>query len=296
MARWASLGLFGCALLVPGCRSTFVSSDKALWGGATDIAQCVLASPFITSVCDGSLEATQWAQYMVQDLGCYMPGATAALKKLYQRSVEEHGNTSNWTVYFRQLHQSYEEYGATEAQGWNLEKVSPSGSCAAYVNFLQRTAETEPLAQGVIAFAPCSVLWDWLAGKLTPCLRQGNAYNGWIRSLQGTKKSADFAADDGLLQAALTTDRNRSVETFREAMIHEYLFFNSVVLGFRPPEIYACAVPQRLREGGKGLSLGGVALVSVSALPLLALAICFSCCGRRRIADLSAATSLLPGS
>ena len=39
---------------------------------------------------------------MMQDMSCYMPGATEVLLSLYQRSLKEHGPRSNWTMFFKQ--------------------------------------------------------------------------------------------------------------------------------------------------------------------------------------------------
>ena len=61
----AMLRAAGLASLLSVCSAS--SSDAVLWGGATDIATCVLASPFIRSMCDGTLDARHFAQYMIQD-------------------------------------------------------------------------------------------------------------------------------------------------------------------------------------------------------------------------------------
>ncbi|CAE7213174.1 unnamed protein product [Symbiodinium sp. KB8] len=244
----AMLRAAGLASLLSVCSAS--SSDAVLWGGATDIATCVLASPFIRSMCDGTLDARHFAQYMIQDMSCYMPGATEVLLSLYQRSLKEHGPRSNWTMFFKETHENYRVYGEAEAEGWNLEKVGPSKACTAYVEFLRQTAESESLAQAVIAFAPCSVLWDWLAVRMRRCAVLGNAYTDWIKALPATKKQADFNAWDPLLQEALQRDRAQSLQTFRKAMIQELEFFNSVVPGFKPATSFHCSVPPELAKGG----------------------------------------------
>ncbi|CAE7618908.1 unnamed protein product [Symbiodinium sp. CCMP2592] len=212
----AMLRAAGLASLLSVCSAS--SSDAVLWGGATDIATCVLASPFIRSMCDGTLDARHFAQYMIQDISCYMPGATEVLLSLYQRSLKEHGPQSNWTMFFKETHENYRVYGEAEAKGWNLEKVGPSKACTAYVEFLRQTAESESLAQAVIAFAPCSVLWDWLAVRMRRCAVLGNAYTDWMKALPPTNKKADFNAWDPLLQEALQRDRARSLHTFRSSV------------------------------------------------------------------------------
>jgi len=244
----AMLRAAGLASLLSVCSAS--SSDSVLWGGATDIATCVLASPFIRSMCDGTLDARHFAQYMIQDISCYMPGATEVLLSLYQRSLKEHGPQSNWTMFFKETHENYRVYGEAEAKGWNLEKVGPSKACTAYVEFLRQTAESESLAQAVIAFAPCSVLWDWLAVRMRRCAVLGNAYTDWMKALPPTNKKADFNAWDPLLQEALQRDRAQSLHTFRTGMIQELEFFNSVVPGFKPATSFHCEVPPELAKGG----------------------------------------------
>ena len=67
-AMLRAMGQLLLTSLLSVCSSASLS-ETVLWGGATDIADCVLASHFILSMCDGTLDATQFAQYMIQDMG-----------------------------------------------------------------------------------------------------------------------------------------------------------------------------------------------------------------------------------
>ena len=222
LAIWA-------AVLAVGTSKT---SDEVLWGGAKDLAQQVWASPFVQKACSGELGALQFGQYMVQDIGCYMPGAIKVLHGLHERSLKEQGPNSKFTMYFARMYSAYVTYLAAEAKGWDLENIQCSSSCQAYVDFLSDVAKKKPLPQAIIAFAPCTVLWDWLGGRMKSCIRPGNAYNDWIKGLSGSGKAADFSMIDSLVHQALISDPIQSVETFREGMMREYDFFNSVIPGF----------------------------------------------------------------
>lgn len=212
--------------------SSGVLSDKRLWGGATDIAHRVWTSPFVQRACEGNLDALLFGQYMVQDIGCYMPGAIKVLRGLYERSLKEKGPANKITLYFNQMLNAYETYLAAEAKGWDLKNITCSRSCQAYIDFLREVAETKPYPQAIIAFAPCTVLWDWLGGRMKSCIRDGNAYNDWIKGLSGSGKAADFSSIDSLIHQSLLSDPIHSVATFREGMMREYEFFNSVIPGF----------------------------------------------------------------
>ena len=151
---------WGLAVIPMVTASTKRLSDQVLWGGARDIAEMVLASPFVQGACRGDLDAVQFGQYMVQDIGCYMPGAIKVLHDLHQRSLKEQGPHSNLTKYFAQMHSEYVTYLTAEAKGWALGNIRCSRSGQAYVDFLSEVAESQPLPLAIIAFAPCTVLWD----------------------------------------------------------------------------------------------------------------------------------------
>lgn len=227
--------------LAVGARVTATSTgglgNEVLWSGASDIAELVWASPFVQGACRGDLDALQFGLYMVQDIGCYMPGAIKVLHGLHERSLKEQGPHSNLTTYFAQMHSAYVNYLDEEKKGWGLEHITCSSSGQAYVDFLGDIAQKKSLQQAIIAFAPCTVLWDWLGGRMQSCLRRGNAYNDWIKGLAGSGKSADFSLIDSLMDQTLSSEAFQSVETFREGMLHEYVLFNSAIPGVSLNEI-----------------------------------------------------------
>eukprot|EP00438_Fugacium_kawagutii_P019243 Skav234691 [mRNA] locus=scaffold3643:156072:156767:- [translate_table: standard] len=170
---------------------------------------------------------------MVQDIGCYMPGAIKVLHGLHERSLQEQGPHSNLTMYFAKQHSAYVNYLDEEKKGWGLEHITCSSSGQAYVDFLGDIAQKKSLQQAIIAFAPCTVLWDWLGGRMQSCLRQGNVYNEWIKRLAGSSKTGDFSLINSLMDQIQSSEafQTAAVETFREGMLHEYRFFNSVIPG-----------------------------------------------------------------
>mmetsp|Transcript_32388 Transcript_32388/g.60981 ORF Transcript_32388/g.60981 Transcript_32388/m.60981 type:complete len:247 (-) Transcript_32388:87-827(-) len=228
--------LFGAAL----CASSKFAFEE-IWEGATDIAQCVEVSPFISAVCDGTLDAHAFSKFMVQDLGCYLPGAMQVLQLVSNRAVTEHGANSTWAVYFQKMHSSYKRYAEEGMQGWNLGAVVPSKSCTNYVDFLRATAENQPLVQSAVAFAPCKLLWNWLGEQLKPCLQKTSAYKSFIEGMVSSSAKSKMAKIDDFLRAALENDRNITMTTFRASMELEYMFFNSFVAGFQAPQTFACA-------------------------------------------------------
>ena len=116
----------------------------------------------------------------------------------------------------------YVPYLAEEGSGWHLQNVTCSNSCQAYVDFLGDVARNEPLEQSVIAFAPCTVLWEWLGWKMSSCKGLSkNAYKTWIAGLGGKSPIVH--------QIDITSyPVQQSMKTFRAAMMHELDFFNSV--------------------------------------------------------------------
>ena len=199
-----------------------VLTGEVLWDGASDIHRKIWFSPFISEACSGNLDVLKFSQYMVQDIGCFMPGVIKVLDGLQNRSLKEQGASGNLTIYFRQLRSSYVTYLAEEGSGWHLQNVTCSTSCQAYVDFLGSVAQKEPLEQSVIAFAPHSVLWEWLGWKLSSCKGLSNSsYKAWIAGLGG-KSSIVHQIDIASYPV------QQSIETFRAAMMHERDFFNSV--------------------------------------------------------------------
>lgn len=60
----------------------------------------VWESPFVQGACRGDLDAVKFGQYVVQDIGCCMPGAIKVLHDLHQTSLKEQGPHSILTKYF----------------------------------------------------------------------------------------------------------------------------------------------------------------------------------------------------
>lgn len=210
------------SFLLPSSTCAKVLTGEVLWDGASDIHRKIWLSPFISEACSGDLDVLEFSQYMVQDIGCFMPGVIKVLHGLQDRSLKEQGTSGNLTVYFCQLHSRYVTYLAEEGSGWHLQNVTCSNSCQAYVDFLGDVARNEPLEQSVIAFAPCTVLWEWLGWKMSSCKGLSkNAYKTWIAGLGG-KSSIVHQID------ITSYPVQQSMKTFRAAMIHELDFFNSV--------------------------------------------------------------------
>ena len=216
--------LFPLLLLGLPVASSSLLTGENLWDGAADIHKMILASPFISQACSGELDAEHFGQYMVQDIGCFMPKAIEVLHGLHQRSAREQGVHGNLTVYFAQMRAAYATYLSHEGRGWDLGSVNCSISRQAYVNFLSDVAENKPLEQSVISFSPCTVLWEWLGWKMSSCTLTKNAYRAWITGLQSGKASTPVHQID-----ITTYPVQQSVETFRAAMMHEFHVLNSAM-------------------------------------------------------------------
>ena len=63
-----------------------------------------LVIPFHFRGVQWGLDVLEFSQYMVQDIGCFMPGVINLLHGLQDRSLKEQGTNGNLTIYFRQLH------------------------------------------------------------------------------------------------------------------------------------------------------------------------------------------------
>mmetsp|Transcript_58111 Transcript_58111/g.136243 ORF Transcript_58111/g.136243 Transcript_58111/m.136243 type:complete len:239 (+) Transcript_58111:57-773(+) len=228
--------LLGCLLaMVLACEAAS-PSEEILWETSRDIGNCVLSSPFITGVCAGTLDPVSFGQFQVQDIMCYMPKAATVLQGLYNRSLQEAGPGSQLAQYFRKFLDQHLAYLADEAKGWNLEQVRFNSACVAYTDWLDLVARTEPLPQAVIAFTAGHALWDWMMQRMKSCIHEGNAYDKYIKA-GGTVRpdwTSDFTDIDALVRGALSSQRSRSIETFRTALTHELNFFNSVIPHFHP--------------------------------------------------------------
>lgn len=255
-------GLLGVLAIFPMVTaSSEVLSDLLGGHAVAEMIELVWESPFIQGTCRGDLDAVKFGQYIVQDTGCYMPGAINVLYDLHQRSLKEQGPHNNLTKYFAQMHSAYVTYLAEKTM--NLVNINCSKSVQTYLGFLSDVAESQPLL-AIIAFAARTERWDWLGKRMMKsCKGPGNAYNDWITGWSAMRIYTDSALIMALVHQVRTSQTIQAVQatqTFLEALRREYHFFNSVVDEI-PREVLIRA--RRAVEGDSLLCLGVAYLIAL---------------------------------
>ena len=147
-------------------------------------------------------------------------GFLGAFQKAYALALARSEDSETITVFCDliagvteelKVHRAY----ATEL-GIDLESVVPNPACAAYTDFLLRTAWQASLAEIVAAMTPCMQLYAYLGGELARTCGPQHPYRRWIQAYSGK----DFQGLADRLAALLDqvgSDRGAVRDSYRYA-------------------------------------------------------------------------------
>lgn len=194
-----------------------------LWSDNADVADAVLAHPFVRGIGDGSLPRNLFAGYIAQDAFFLESFARA-----YASALVRSPDTSTLLALadllsgVRQelhLHDSY-------AASWGIDMagVEPSAATSAYTEFLLATAITDELGVVCAAMTPCMRLYAWLGQSLDA--DSAGPYAQWVR----TYADPEFDTIAGVLERLLD-EQGRETRVlrraYRRAMHLELGFFDA---------------------------------------------------------------------
>jgi len=167
-------------------RSVEISPSSQSWAANRDVADEVLAHPFVRGLGDGSLPHGVFADYVAQDvffLECFaISGDTPTVLALADLIAGVRTKLG--------LYNSY-------AVRWKIDTttVEPVPATLAYTEFVLATAATGSLGAVFAAMTPCMRLYAWLGAKLKPSAT--GDYVQWV----------DTYGDPGFEESAVLLER-----------------------------------------------------------------------------------------
>jgi thiaminase/transcriptional activator TenA len=186
------------------------------------VAEKCLAHPFVQGIADGSLPRDRFVHYVGQDacfLEAFARAYALALAKAPRADMAAWKSLLDGALDELRLHASY-------AERWGAQlDPPPSPGTAAYVDFLLRVAELEPVGHAAAAMAPCMRLYAWLGQQLAPA-SPSSPYREWV----GTYADAGFDALADEIERLLDGsegDRAVMADHYRTAMDLELRFFDA---------------------------------------------------------------------
>ena len=172
----------------------------------------------------GSLKATQFGRYMVQDTA-YLSNAVQMYSDAAQKMEEQ--SESDFALFYRVQASKYEGYYKEFLKTWYLESangVHLGPAVQAYMGYQQVVVKQHPRYLPV-AMLPCTMLWPWMAGSLIEGVDKQNPYyaDWFMQNIRqpGTQSSTETFVDQN--EAAF--DEGIALQIFCEGMMNELNFF-----------------------------------------------------------------------
>ncbi|MGV0849116.1 TenA family protein [Mycolicibacterium phlei] len=198
-----------------------------LWADSADVADEVMAHPFVQGIGDGSLERGKFAGYLAQD-AFYLESFARAYALALARSAD----TETLLTFAELLNGVREELKlhASYAAAWGIDMagVEPAAATLAYSEFLLATAATADVAVICAAMTPCMRLYAHIGTSLNA--DTAGAYADWVRTYADPGFDEVAAVLEKLLDR-LGEDSPAIRTAYRRAMRLELDFFESAWRG-----------------------------------------------------------------
>lgn len=201
-----------------------MSLARALWHENADLAAAALAHPFVRGIADGSLAHDAFAAYVAQD-AFFLEGFARAYGLALEHSADESSRAA-----FAELRAGVRDelrlHAAYAASlGLDLDRVVPSPTTRAYLDFLDRAA-LSALGLACASMTPCMRLYAHLGQALVDDVAE--PYGEWARTYADPAFEQLAATLERLLDAH-GTDSSETRLTYRRAMELELAFFDETV-------------------------------------------------------------------
>ncbi len=185
-----------------------------------------LAHPTVRGIAAGDLELARFRSWLVQDylflLDYVRLFALAAARAPDTDTLGRLVDLAHATFHQElSLHRGYAaEFGLGEA---DLDRAEKSPVCAAYTDFLLRTAATSDFAEVLAALLPC--MWGYSTlGRLLPVPDEPR-YRRWVETYADPTFAALADRCAEMLDEA-APDPTAAEAAFREGMAHELSFWD----------------------------------------------------------------------
>ncbi len=201
---------------------------KKLWENNEDLAQKILAHPFVQGLGEGNLPEDAFRGYVAQD-AYFLEAFARAYARALADSPDRYGlytfaELIDGCLGELKLHARY-------AERWNVDltDVQPGAATLAYTEFLDRTARSGQPGLTCAAMTPCMRLYAFLGQSLKSAFpNAAHRYAEWIETYADPGFDALASQLETLLNRYATP--SSEVETaYRTAMELEWGFFDAHV-------------------------------------------------------------------
>jgi thiaminase/transcriptional activator TenA len=200
-----------------------MSLSARLWSDNSDLADEILAHPFVRGLSEGTLPRARFATYIAQD-AFYLESFARAYALALARSPD----TSTLLALADLITGVREELGlhASYASSWGIDMsdVQPLEATTAYTEFLLATAATEDVGVIYAAMTPCMRLYAWLGQSLDA--ERAGLYGQWVKTYADPQFENIARLLEGLLDAQ-ADDVPAVRDAYRRAMRLELAFFEA---------------------------------------------------------------------
>ncbi len=203
--------------------------SSVLWSSIKDIYSAILSHPFITGLVDGTLELEKFKYYIAQDFH-YLKGFARALAILSAKSDDD--NIMNFFASQVQTAMNVEaelhRYYIKELN-IDVEKIEPSPTNLAYINFLLSTVYSRPYHEALGAVLPCYWIYLEVGKELKKRGSRSEVYQKWINTYGGEEYERSVNEVLRIVDSLKLTEEefNEMKRKFRQASIYEYMFWDS---------------------------------------------------------------------
>ncbi|MCY0859559.1 MAG: thiaminase II [Sulfolobaceae archaeon] len=200
-----------------------------LWSSIKDIYSAILSHPFITGLVDGTLELEKFKYYIAQDFH-YLKGFARALAVLSAKSDDDNvmnffaGQVQTAMNVEAELHRYY-----IKELNIDVEKIEPSPTNLAYVNFLLSTVYSRPYHEALGAILPCYWIYLEVGKELQKRGSRSEVYQKWINTYGGEEYEKSVNEVLRIVDSLKLTkeELDEMKRMFRQASIYEYMFWDS---------------------------------------------------------------------
>ncbi len=194
----------------------------------------IVAHPYNRALVAGTLDATIFTQYVVQD-ALYLVEYGRVLATLAakapdaERVLQFSRATEGAIVVERQLHGGFfAQFGIDPS---DAERAIASPSCQAYTDFLLTSVHRDGYAVGLAAVLPCYRVYYDVGLRLAGEAQPNNPYAAWIATYSdaafGEAVLAVEATADRAWDSAGSAERSRMIAAYDRSVVYEWMFWDS---------------------------------------------------------------------
>jgi thiaminase/transcriptional activator TenA len=210
------------------------SLTRTLWESADGIYAKIIEHPFLTRLGDGTLEADQFAGYLIQD-GHYIRSYTQCLATLAGRAPDESSlamlvsHSAEAIALESTLHAELLE--ALELGHLATSNIPASPTTFGYASSLLASCTRDSFLEGLVAMLPCYWIYARVGHHLAGVRSPHPVFARWIENYSGglydTTVSEVLDSIDRLGQGAGVSQIERCVERYQCGARYEWMFWDA---------------------------------------------------------------------